>query len=124
MLGERIKERRIVMGLTQRDLAKKLNISFQTVSKYEKDINQPDAEKLKLLSKCLDCSVDYLVSNTDNPNIKTIEDTTLKVSYDKNYPYDLTPEQVDRVFKLLKEYRLDVDGIIQDIKNGKLKDEL
>lgn len=124
MLGERIKERRIVQGLTQRDLAKKLNISFQTVSKYEKDINQPDAEKLKLLSKCLDCSIDYLVGNSNNPSMKVIEDNDLKITYDKNYPYDLTPEQLDRVFKLLKEYRLDVDGIIQDIKNGTIKDEL
>lgn len=124
MLGERIKERRIELGLTQKDLAKNLNISFQTISKYEKDINQPDPEKLKTLSKCLDCSIDYLVGNTDLPSMKIIKDDDLTVTYNKDYPYDLTPAQAEKVFKLLKEYRLDIDGIIRDIKNGTIKNEL
>lgn len=124
MLGERIKLRRIELGLTQKDLAKKLNISFQTISKYEKDINQPDAEKLSLLSNALDCSTDYLLGKINSPNIQTISDNEITVTYDKKYPYDLTPEQAEKVFKLLKEYRLDVDGIIRDIKNGTIKDDL
>lgn len=122
MLGERIRARRIELGLTQRELAKRLNVSFQTVSKYEKDINQPDAEKLKLISNILDCSADYLIGNSNFPNSKSISDDELTITYGQNFPYDLTPEEAEKVFKLLKEYRLDVDGIIRDIKSGVIKD--
>ena len=38
-LGENIKELRKNKGLSQEDLANKLNVSRQAVSKYEKDIN-------------------------------------------------------------------------------------
>ena len=60
-LGQSIKTRRVKLGLTQTDLALKLNVSFQTVSKWEKDINEPDVKTLKKLSLIFGCSIDELV---------------------------------------------------------------
>lgn len=124
VIGSRIKERRSICNKTQEELGLLVHVKKQTISKWEKGINMPDPQTLKLLANILDCSIDYLVGNTDHLDMRIIEDDNLKVTYNNNYPYDLTPEQAERVFKLLKEYRLDIDGIIRDIKNGTIKDEL
>lgn len=38
-IGEYIKKRRIALGLTQKDIADELNISFQAVSKWETGVS-------------------------------------------------------------------------------------
>lgn len=61
MLGENIKTFRKNKGLTQEQLAIKLNVVRQTVSKWEKNLSVPDAETLIKLSGTLDVSVSDLL---------------------------------------------------------------
>ena len=67
-LGQKIKELRTSKSLTQKDLADKLHVSFQTVSKWENGDNEPDIATLKELATLFSCSVDYLVGS-DNEGI-------------------------------------------------------
>lgn len=46
-LGEKIKLLRKSKNLTQNELGKLLNVSFQAVSKWEKNLSQPDIETIK-----------------------------------------------------------------------------
>jgi len=48
-LGEKIKEARAAGGLTQEELASKLMVSRQAVTKWETDKGIPDVENLKLI---------------------------------------------------------------------------
>ena len=64
-LGQKLKKLRTDKGLTQKDLADQLHVTFQTVSKWESDINEPDFSTLKELSKILDCSIEYLFSDDE-----------------------------------------------------------
>ena len=59
--GEIISRRRRELGLTQNELAKSLNISFQAVSKWENDIAYPDVVMLPKLAACLNTTVDALL---------------------------------------------------------------
>ncbi len=61
--GEKIKTARKSANLTQEQLAKKLSVSRQAVTKWESDKGIPDIENLKMLSKALDVSIDYLLSD-------------------------------------------------------------
>lgn len=124
IVSNRIKERRKFMSLTQKELGLIVNVTEFTISKWERNYSNPDLESITLLANALECSTDYLLGNTHLPDMKVIKDDEITVTYHKDYPYDLTPEQAAKVFKLLKEYRLDVDGIIRDIKNGTIKNEL
>lgn len=63
--GEKIRKLRTEANLTQKDLADKLNVTYQTVSKWETDINEPDFSTLKELCKILNCSIEYLFSEED-----------------------------------------------------------
>lgn len=64
-IGERIKELRIKNNLTQKDLADQLHVTFQTVSKWENNTNEPDLATIKELSKILNCSINDLFSDSD-----------------------------------------------------------
>ena len=64
-LGQKIKKLRTEKGLTQKDLADHVHVTFQTVSKWENDENEPDVSTLRELAKLFNCSLDYLLSEDD-----------------------------------------------------------
>ena len=74
-LGQKLKKLRTDKGLTQKDLADQLHVTFQTVSKWESDINEPDFSTLKELSKILDCSIEYLFSD-ESEKVVSLGDLT------------------------------------------------
>ncbi len=61
MLGENIKVLRKNKGLTQEELAIRLNVVRQTVSKWEKGYSVPDAELLQRLADVLEVDVKQLL---------------------------------------------------------------
>lgn len=61
-LGENIKAHRMRAGLTQKDLSEKLSVSFQTISKWETDTNEPDIATLRKMCEIFRCSFDNLVN--------------------------------------------------------------
>lgn len=62
-LSEKIYQLRRDSGMSQEKLAEILNISRQTVSKWESDASKPDAEMLLSLSKVFDISIDALLKD-------------------------------------------------------------
>ena len=54
-------------GFSQDELAEKIGVSRQTLSKYETGESLPDIERCKLLAEVLDVSLDELV-NYDREN--------------------------------------------------------
>ena len=64
-LGQKIKKLRNDKGLTQKDLADQLHVTFQTVSKWEGNTNEPDIATLKELAKPFGCSMDYLLADEE-----------------------------------------------------------
>ncbi|MGI9861348.1 helix-turn-helix transcriptional regulator [Moorella naiadis] len=63
MLGNRIKQKRLELGLTQEDVAKKIGVNRSTVSSWEIGRREPDGEILAKLANILQCSTDFLLRN-------------------------------------------------------------
>lgn len=61
MLSQNIKTLRKAKGLSQQELAVKLNVVRQTVSKWEQDLSVPDSDMLLALSEALDTPVNILL---------------------------------------------------------------
>ena len=59
--GEKLKEARKKIGLSQEQFAEKLNISRSAVAKWESDIGIPDVSNLKSIAKLLNVSIDSLL---------------------------------------------------------------
>ena len=69
MLGQRINELRLALGWSQVELAKRLNVSKQTVSNWENDNIQPSIEMLVRLSKIFNVATDYLLGLDEIPRL-------------------------------------------------------
>ena len=55
--------RKMHRGMTQEELAEKMNVSRQTVSKWEMDLAFPEMEKAVALGRLFSCSLDDLIVN-------------------------------------------------------------
>lgn len=58
-VGQRLRQRREILGMPQKELARKLGISFQQVQKYESGANRISASKLWELCCVLDVAPGY-----------------------------------------------------------------
>ena len=65
-LGEKLTQARKVAGLTQADVAAKLNVSRQAVSRWESGQSKPSTEKLLELARIYDVSLDWLCSDASD----------------------------------------------------------
>lgn len=65
MIGERIRKARKAKGMSQEELAEKLDVSFQAVSTWEQGKFIPDSEHLPLLAKELNLSLDALFAEEE-----------------------------------------------------------
>ncbi|MBQ2921251.1 MAG: helix-turn-helix transcriptional regulator [Oscillospiraceae bacterium] len=61
-LGERIISLRKERSISQTELARRLNVSRQAVSKWEQGISSPDTAKLIQLAEILETEVEYLAT--------------------------------------------------------------
>lgn len=90
-LGEKLLDLRKKAGLSQEDVANKLGVSRQTVSKWETDQTVPELIKAKLLSQLYNVSYDYLISGCplggDVTSIEMIVDEIdWTAAWSKKYP--------------------------------------
>lgn len=66
-VGRRVRERRMLLGMSQAKLAEELGVSFQQVQKYEKGLNRISGSRLHLASKVLDIPVSQLFPDAEVP---------------------------------------------------------
>lgn len=69
MLGQRINQLRLSCGWSQVAMAKKLNITKQTVSNWENENIMPSIEMLVRLSSLFQVSTDYLLGLENAPRL-------------------------------------------------------
>lgn len=65
-LSERLKSLIIEKGILQKDLAKKLKLSPQTLNLYINGKREPSIDTLKALAESLNVSVNYLINDYNN----------------------------------------------------------
>ena len=65
----RMKELRKARNITQLKMAMDLNMSQNTISRYENGEREPGLEELVQIADYLDVSIDYLLERTKNPKM-------------------------------------------------------
>ncbi len=77
-LGKRIQELRKQSGLTQAQLASKIEISHTQLTRYESKNIQPPADVLQRMANIFDVSIDYIVSGNKSDKVEqTLKDAEL-----------------------------------------------
>ena len=69
LLSDRIKEQCKRRNLTVKSLLMNCEMNRNTIYDLEKKGSFPSSDKLSRIADYLDCSVDYLLGRTDNPEI-------------------------------------------------------
>lgn len=64
-IADRIRELRKSKGISQEELAEKLGVSRQAISKWESEQSIPDIDKILLLSDYFEVSTDYLLKGIE-----------------------------------------------------------
>ncbi len=105
-------------NMTQEDLAEKMNISRQTVSKWELDAAQPEIDKALELCKIFNCSLDNLFRDdmvaSDEAYTNLRVETVPAFRYIKHAVISSDPEgdAIDRVTYIARECDVDNPRII------------
>ena len=66
MVGARIRQRRIELGMTQTELAEQISVRFQQVQKYENGLNRVAASRLWNIAEALRTPVSYFFDVTES----------------------------------------------------------
>lgn len=77
MFSKILKEKRKELGLTQQEVADKLNVTRQTISNWEVGKSYPDIPTLIKISNFYDLSLDYMLKGDDKFLDKVKKDTKL-----------------------------------------------
>lgn len=105
--SEKVKNSRIKSGMSQESLAERLDVSRQTVSKWESGVSFPEIEKLIALSDIFDVSIDYLLRDKQINSVihsKSLDRMVIQFLNSSNDMADISKQLVD----------IAEDGIIDD----------
>jgi len=73
-VGARIRERRIMLGLSQQQMADMIGVTYQQAHKYEKGINRISAGRLYEISQVLKVPVSYFYDGLEGGGDETLTD--------------------------------------------------
>jgi transcriptional regulator with XRE-family HTH domain len=65
-VGQKIRQRRIVLGLSQQQIADKIGVTYQQAHKYERGLNRISAGRLYDIAKVLGVSVEYFFEGLES----------------------------------------------------------
>ena len=102
-LGEKLKELRIKENLSQEDLATKLNVSRQAVSKWEQNLSLPDTNNLILIAKIFHVTLDELVNYNDNLNTNSEVKENKESSEEKEISEEKIEEQEEKEYEVFEK---------------------
>ena len=104
-LGNKLKLRRLALGLTQTKVAKAINVTFQQIQKYEKGTNGVSSNRLMQLSNYLKVPITYFFEDFRNFNdIKASQEEQVDLNYSflsKTFS-SLSKLQKEKILQILK----------------------
>ena len=110
-LGNKLKLRRLALGLTQTKVAKAINVTFQQIQKYEKGTNGISSLRIMQLANFLKVPVVFFFEDFPLYQGSNTDTSTGGKSEDLNYSYlaklfaSFDDNQKEKIFQVLKNTR-------------------
>jgi len=106
-VASKIKEARLIMNMTQMQLADEMGVSYQAVSNWERGNSMPDISKLGELSKVLEISIDALLG------VSQKTDVVKKIMNVEEEEFHLTMSELQEVIPIVSPQKtIDILGDI------------
>lgn len=109
-VGNRIRLRRTLLGLSQEKLASMLGLTFQQVQKYERGMNRVGASRLWDISKVLEVPINFFYEDMDksvasqSPRMFSVPDADPEFLEEDEELYNADPMQRQETIELVKAY--------------------
>lgn len=109
-VGNRIRLRRTLLGLSQEKLASLLGLTFQQVQKYEKGMNRVGASRLWDISKVLEAPISFFYEDMDqdvaqqSPRTFSISDEKRLYLAEEGVDFSSDPMLRQETLELVKAY--------------------
>lgn len=109
-VGNRIRLRRTLLGLSQEKLASLLGLTFQQVQKYERGMNRVGASRLWDIGKVLEVPIGFFYEDMDkgvanqSPRMFSMPDSTPSELNEDKATLDLDPMHRQETIELVKAY--------------------
>ena len=111
-LGNKLKLRRLALGLTQTKVAKAINVTFQQIQKYEKGINGVGSVRLLQLSNYLKVPINYFFNDysgySNNSDMTTGNHMSVNYNFLVKIYSELTQEQKSKFQKIMANNNIDL----------------
>lgn len=104
----RIKELREEKNISQLELAKKLNLTQQSISLYEKGDREPSIDVLKSIANFFNVSLDYLLGKSDIRNYDE-DEKEFRFAFHKETE-GMTNEEIKDALRFYKEMKNRIKG--------------
>ena len=115
-LGNKLKLRRLALGLTQTKVAKAINVTFQQIQKYEKGTNGVSSIRLLQLANYLKVPINYFFEDFPEylVNVEKSKESNINVNYNfliKIYS-ELTDDQKIKFNKSLQASNISLSKVV------------
>ena len=109
-VGNRIRLRRTLLGLSQEKLASLLGLTFQQVQKYERGMNRVGASRLWDIGKVLEVPIGFFYEDMDkevanqSPRMFSLPENTPLALAEEEENFDIDPMHRQETIELVKAY--------------------
>jgi len=110
LVSRRLKMRRVMLGMSQQDIGKAVDVSIQQVQKYEKATNRISSGKLFTIAKFLKVPITYFYEHSDESEIITnvfAEDDAKYEAEDSNAVTEKEIVNLIKAFSRLKVFKVE-----------------
>ncbi len=103
-IGQNLRNLRRAADMTQDELAEKLGVAFQTVSRWENGGSYPDIEFLPIIAGIFDVTVDHLLGTDQEKKRRQLDEIVRRLQNSVR----ARPKEDDTVIEILRELRRDM----------------
>ncbi|NPB05901.1 MAG: helix-turn-helix transcriptional regulator [Aquificae bacterium] len=103
-IGEKIRRLRLTKGLSQKELANYVGVTYQQIQNYEKGKSKIPVDRLIKIAEALEVSLDYFLKEFDNNHEKVPEsELALLKTYYKSISSERVRKQILSLLHALAE---------------------
>jgi transcriptional regulator with XRE-family HTH domain len=105
-VGQRVRQRRTLLGMSQEKLAEAIGLTFQQVQKYERGANRVGSSRLFDLARVLDVPIAYFFEEMEANVAAKSPSRLMGVSESKLQPYAAEPDPLAKreTLELVRAY--------------------
>ena len=105
LVSRRLKMRRVMLGMSQQDIGKAVDVSIQQVQKYEKATNRISSGKLFTIAKFLKVPITYFYEHSDESEIITNVFAEDDAKYEAEDSNAVTEKEIVSLIKAFSEIK-------------------